>query len=341
MTSPSMPFLHRFAPAVLIVCFMSTASFVFSQTGPDLILYNGKIFTSGPKQPLFEAIAISSDRIQAVGSNVEIRKLATERTRLIDLQGRTVVPGFNDAHAHFGPMFQGKQLDFKSPEPSWEEAAAAIKAAAAAGAKGEWILGTVGEAVINDQTADRAELDRLAPDHPVLLSTYFGHGAVFNSAAMKAFNIRESQPDPVGGRFERDASSKKLTGRMFEYANWHYQRILAEQGSDEQLIALLKEYATEAASHGITSTQIMSGISTERFVRLVSRANLPIRVRVIAFSDTTSGGRDLSDIQALSRFRSNNNSNVAASGIKWILDGTPIERGAAMRAAYLDKPAVK
>ena len=338
MVSRSITVHNPLTYVVLIVCLINTTSFVYSQTGPDTILYNGKIFTSDPKLPSSEAVAISSDRIQAVGVNAEIKKLATGKTRLIDLEGRTVVPGFNDAHTHYGPIFLGTQLNLKAPEPTWDDVTAAIRSGTSTAPKGEWILGTIGGTVLNDPGATGAELDRLAPDHPVLLSAYFGHGAIFNSAAKKLLKISATQADPVGGRFERDRKTKKLTGRMFEYAHWHYLRVLAEQSSDEQLIGGLNQYTTQLATFGITSIQVMPGISTERFIRLAKQAGIRIRMRVIPFSDTTSLGRDMSDITAVTRFRPDG-SNVTASGIKWILDGTPIERGAAMRSAYLDKPA--
>ena len=98
-----------------------------AQAQADLILLNGKIFTSDPSRPHAAAIAVRGDRIQAVGNNDDLRKLADGKTRIIDLGGRTVVPGFNDAHAHFGPTFQGLDLEFKTQEPGWAEIQAAIE----------------------------------------------------------------------------------------------------------------------------------------------------------------------------------------------------------------------
>ncbi len=322
----------------LVICgvMMSLAA----QVPADLILLNGSIFTSEPGKPNAEAIAIRGERIQAVGSNEEIRKHSGKKTKIIDLGKRTVVPGFNDAHAHFGPTFQGIDLEFKTQEPSWDDTSAGIKLAVATAPKGKWIFGTVGESVINDPRADRDAIDRMAPDNPVLLSTYFGHGAIINTRGLEVFKISDGTSEPMGGRFERNEKTKKLTGKMFEYATWNLDRILAEQGSDEQLIANLQKRAAAAASLGITSMQIMPSISTERFVRILNEARLPIRIRAIAFSTTTTSRRDPADVQALAKSKPAS-ANVSVSGIKWILDGTPIERGAAMRTAYLDTPGFK
>lgn len=329
----------RFGFAIfLVIC--AAMMRLAAQAPADLILLNGKIFTSDPSRPSVAALAIRGTRIQATGDNDEIRKLAGETTRIIDLGGRTVVAGFNDAHAHFGPTFQGIDLEFKTQEPSWAETQAAIEKAVATGPKGKWIFGTVGETVINDYSANRSALDRIAQNNPVLLSTYFGHGAIINSRGLEVFQISDSIKDPMGGRFERDEKTKKLTGRMFEYAAWNLDRILAEQGTDEQLIADLQKRASYAASLGITSMQIMPSISTERFVRIATKAQLPIRIRTIAFSTTTANGRELTDVRSLAKLKPAS-ANVSVSGIKWILDGTPIERGAAMRTPYLDRPNSK
>ncbi|HEY0657240.1 MAG TPA: amidohydrolase family protein, partial [Pyrinomonadaceae bacterium] len=99
----------------------------------------------------------------------------------------------------------------------------------------------------------------------------------------------------------------------------------------------LKQKAEDAVRFGITSMQIMSTLRVEKFVRLLEKADLPIRVRAITFSLTSEKERDLSEIRALSNLKSSN-AKISVSGIKWILDGTPIERGAALRKDYNDKP---
>ena len=324
------------------ICVIISATFLSlaAQEPAELILINGKVFTSDLANPYADAVAIRGDRILALGTSAEVRKLAAPATRIIDLGGRTVVPGFNDAHAHFGPTFQGFDLQFKSQEPTWGEASAAIALAVAAAPKGQWIFGAVGESVINDARAARSALDLIAPDHPVFLSTFFGHGAIVNSRGLAALKISEGVSDPMGGRFERDAKTNKLTGRVFEYAVWNLGRILTDEGTDAQLTGTLQSLAAEAASHGITSMQIMPSISIERFVRILNNARLPIRVRAMAFSTTTKSGRDLRDVRSLATSKPAA-PNVSASGIKWIIDGTPLERGAAMSTPYLDKPDTK
>lgn len=322
---------------LLIICISINFSILAKQSAPDSILYNGKIFTSDAAQPNAEAIAIHGERILAVGSNSEIKKLAGAKTRLIDLQGRTVIPGINDAHFHFAPNPHGFNLVFKSLEPSWNETIEAIKNAVKQTPKGEWIFGTIGGDVVADTQANLSSLDHIAPDNPVVLETYYGHGQIVNSKAMSHLKITGEETNPLGGYFERDAKTKKFNGRIFEYAQWQQIRKLADQVSDEEAITDLQGMANEAARFGITSMQIMPTMRIERFVRLLEKADLPIRVRAMPFSLTTPKSRDLSEIQELSKLKLPN-SKVSASGIKWILDGTPFERGAALRKPYNDRP---
>jgi len=192
---------------LLYIAFVYTLLSLFAygqqQTSADLILLNGNIFTSDAAQPKAEAIAIRGERILAVGSNDGIKKLAAAKTRSIDLGGRTVTPGFNDAHTHFMPQPTGFQLKFKDMEPNWAEVVEAIKNAAKETPKGAWIFGSIGSKAMATAEATRFALDRIAAEHPVFLGTYYGHGQIINSKAMQSFGISETQADALGGYFER------------------------------------------------------------------------------------------------------------------------------------------
>src|SRR3989440_12391854 len=311
---------------------------VLGQQAPaDLVMLHGKVFTGDSAKSFAEAVAIRGERVMAVGTSAEIENLAGAKTRRIDLQGRTVVPGFNDAHFHFMPDPKGFNLQFKTMEPSWEETSAAIQQAIKQSPAGTWIFGRVGHDVVLNSEVTRFALDRIAPNNPVLLRAYYGHGYIINSKAMPLLQIAEEEPDPVGGYYERVAGSKRINGRFGEYAEWKPNRILVNQVSDEDIIKHLGALADEAVRYGITSMQIMSSMSVDRFARLLVKADLPIRVRAIPFSMTTPQGRDLSEIRQLSTLRFPN-SKVTVSGIKWILDGTPWEHGAALRQPYNDRP---
>ena len=322
-----------------VVCFgAAIASNAFAQQdAADLILFDGKLFTGDAAHPSAEALAIRGQRIVALGTSKEIIALAGPNTRRIDLHGRLVTPGFNDAHMHFGAQPQGVQLEFSSLEPSWDETKAAIATATARAPAGTWIFGSVGSTVVMNDDVTRFELDRLAPEHPLILAAYYGHGYVFNGKAMALLGIDKLQADPMGGYFERVAGSKRINGRAWEYAQWRANRTLIDRAPDADQIAALHSWADQAARFGITSVQVFPGTSIDHFVQLLDAAQLPIRVRTMALSLTTPEGRDLSEIRSLAKLHPAD-PNVTVSGIKWILDGTPFERGAALRRPYGDKP---
>ncbi|MEP6789060.1 MAG: amidohydrolase family protein, partial [Acidobacteriota bacterium] len=310
---------------------------VLGQQAPaDLILLNGKVFTSDSAKPYAESIAIRGERIISVGKSADIKLLAGAKTRLIDLQGRVVIPGINDAHFHFMPDPEGFTLQFKTMNPSWNETVDAIAAAAKQTPKGTWIFSDLGLADKPGPEATRSAIDRVAPDHPVLIR-YDGHGYIINSAAMPLLHIAEEEPDPVGGYYERVAGSKRINGKLWEYAQWKPNRALVSMMSDADIIVHLRAVADEAVRYGITSMQMMAFMPIDRFARLLVKADLPIRVRAITFSMTTARGRDLSEIRQLPKLQFPN-SKVRVSGIKWIPDGTPLERGAALRKPYNDRP---
>jgi predicted amidohydrolase YtcJ len=307
------------------------------QTPTDLILLNGKVFTADSAKPSAEGVAIRGERIIAVGTSAEIEKLAGANTRRIDLRGHVVTPGFNDAHIHFGADLQGFYLQFKTMEPSWEETSAALEAATRQAPAGKWIFGFVGANVVLNEQVTRFALDLVAPNHPVFLRSFYGHGYIVNSKAMPLLQIAEEEPDPAGGRFERALGSKKINGRLWEYAEWRPNRILGEMVSDEEAVRQLRQIADEAVRYGITSLQMFSTVSVERFARLLVKANLPVRVHARPFALTSAKGRDLNEFRQLTKLRFPNHM-VSASGIKWVLDGTPYEHGAALRRPYNDKP---
>jgi predicted amidohydrolase YtcJ len=327
----------------LFLLSLPVAPIAAQRPAPDLILVKGVVFTADPARPTAEAVAIRGGRIVTVGTTAQIEALAGRRTRRVLLNGRLVVPGFNDAHTHYMPNPSGQALRFEPPQPgqppdpSWEEARRAVEAAAREAAPGTWIFGEVGPAVFLNPEANRFNLDRVAPNHPVLLRTFYGHGYVINSKAMPLLRITEEARDPAGGWYERAGGTQQINGRLWEYAAWRPLRTLSDEVPDGEAVKQLRMMSDEAVRFGITSLQVMSSMPSDRFVRLLARADLPIRVRVIPFSLTSSGGRDLSEVRRLTPPR-RRSTRLSASGIKWVLDGTPFEHGAAMRRPYQDRP---
>lgn len=224
----------------------------------DTILTNGKIFTSNAAHPYVQALAIRGDRIIAAGDTTSIAALAGPETERIDLGGRTVIPGINDAHNHLeiGPA-DAVELQFDSFDPTWDQVKAKIIAAVAEKPKGSFIDADVGGNIFHDPGVNRRTLDQVSPDDPIILTTLTGHAGIANSAALRAASIRDDQKDPIGARFERFPDGK-LSGVLREYARMEINRDLADRTSDNDAVAELRDTLDEAAKLGITTIQDMS-----------------------------------------------------------------------------------
>jgi predicted amidohydrolase YtcJ len=306
------------------------------QAPPDVILVNGKIFTSDAAHPYVEALAIRGERLVATGTAEKIRSLAGPQTKRIDLGGRVVIPGINDAHHHCAFEPAGFHLQFKSAEPTWAEVTKELAAAVVKTPKGTLILGEIGPAAFEDPQASRASLDRIAPDHPVMLDTWAQHGGVLNSAAFAKFGVKEDVRDPVAGHFVRSADGK-LTGVVYEYAKFQINRRRSDMATEEEAVQQAREFFQDAVKLGITSVQDMSlPGGAERCVMASRKAPTPIRMRVIRMAETTVDGRDKTEGRALPRHPA---LLITVSGTKWLLDGSPIERTAALRNPYTDLPS--
>jgi predicted amidohydrolase YtcJ len=294
--------------------------FAYGQTpDPDLVLVNGKIFTSNTTQPFIQALAIRGDRIAAVGTSEEMKRLAGRNTRIVDLGGRTAIPGFNDAHIHLGiHPTNWVQLQLQGPDPSWSE----LKAAILKAPKNVGLMADIGLKVFYDTDVNRDLLDQVAPDQPVMLSTLTYHAAILNSAALKVVGVREDLADPMGGRYERSPDGK-LTGVLREYSARAAFRKLTDLTSDTDALSELRKRFDEFARLSITSIQDMSNeIAPEHCVALLKQIPTPIRVRVIRMPNTTPKGRDTQEGRSLPNHPA---PLLTISGMKWMLDGVPVE----------------
>ena len=326
----------RRRPAVALAALAFAACARGEAGPPDLILAGGRIFTADSARPWAEALAVRHDRIVAVGNTDSVRRLAGPRTRTLDLGGRTVIPGLNDAHAHPGPELRGIRLAAATGDAGLLEVVRGLAAASRVRPRGTWLLATVGDRVLDDPRAKRFFLDSVVPDHPVVLESWSGHAAIFNSATLGTLGIGHDTPDPPGGRYGRVPGSEVLDGRLTEYAWWNARRRLSSSVADSASRADLLRYADAAARFGITTVQDMNNnLTTARAVALLRDADVPIRWRVIRFPMTRAGGRDVADARAAGP---RPGGPLGVSGVTYTLDGTPVERGVAMRRPYADRP---
>lgn len=304
-----------------------------AQQVPDVVLLNAKLFTADSTAPWAEAIAIRGERVQAVGSSAGMRALAGAGTRVIDVGGLTIVPGFNDAHDHINGGWPGVFIDMNAgvTDPPAARVLDSIAAAVKRVPAGSWIQADIWTTALSDTALRRASLDRVAPRNPVLVQMPTGHGVIVNSLAMRALGLRDSEPDPFGGWYERDARGR-LTGKMDEYAGWTAVRKLRSSLPDSVLVANLRRYGQNELRYGITSVQDMAhSMDAMTTGRAFAQANLPLRLHILRYSIPTSTSLGAAQWDAVPATPA---PRTIVSGRKWILDGTPIEQGAFVRRPY-------
>ncbi len=181
----------------------------------DLILVNGKIVTVDDQFRIEQAVAIKGSRIVAVGKNAEVRKQAAAGAKVIDLKGRTVIPGLIDNHSHWIRAAEHDELRFDGVTTR-KQALKMLAERLARAKPGQWVvtLGGWSEEQFTDDPRGfpLEELDRMAPNNPVAIQAVYNH-TYLNTAGLKAAKIDETTADPVNGRIEKDATGK-LTGMV-------------------------------------------------------------------------------------------------------------------------------
>src|ERR1700735_3973411 len=175
----------------------------------DAIYINGTVITIDPAKPYAEAFAVTNGRFSAVGSNAEMRRMATPSTKVIDLKGMTVTPGFNDVHLHPTGVYEESSpyyMPWLGPEKvhNMDELVAALKAKAAKTPPGQMVTGSRYQDTKLGRHPTRYDLDKASTEHPISISHSSGHITVVNSYVLQASGITKDTKDPPGGSFDRD-----------------------------------------------------------------------------------------------------------------------------------------
>ncbi len=313
-----------------------------SASPPDVVFLDGRFTTLDPKGTSASAVAVKDGRFVAVGSTKAIRKLAGPGTRVVELGGKTVVPGLIDAHSHpVVTMFFLSAVDARAPGvPTVAQALENLVARARATPKGEWVA-MVGASASQTKFREkrlpsRAELDRAAPENPVWFWNGT-HAEVLNSAALKVLGIsKDNLKLPKGGRVSVDASGEP-TGEMFEAeANVPFTP------APETVVGWFREGIPALwNSHGFTTVNGMLALDEIAALRVVAASGFrpSIRYSAFAFAEPNGAGMpaDLREVQMppgapRDRFRT--------AGIKLWIDGEVDAGSGYCTAPYADPTGV-
>ena len=309
----------------------------------DLIIVNGKILTNDPEMPSASAIAVNGEYIMAVGNVDEILKYAEKgKTEIIDATKRLVIPGFNDAHAHFGPIDPDYiELRYTTDPNTITEK---VKVQVAKSKPGELIRGGHWEhEMFNDRKWPTKELiDKVSPDNPVVLSRADGHSVLVNSYVLKASGITKDTPDPFGGEIQKDPLTGEPTGILKERA----QSLTNTRGAkrtlteEEQKAKTWQGYLLalkEAREYGVTSIQIPGAADFEAYEKLRNEGLLTSRIDIgQALTDDTVRLKEY--IALRNRFPADSNW-IRFGYLKGFIDGTIGSGTALMFEPFTDNPS--
>ena len=257
--------------------------------GSDTVLIHGHIYTGNPKAPWAQALAISGSRIDAVGTDGEILSRRSAKTEVIDLEGRTVLPGFSDSHTHmwFGALaLHGLNLSTPessiTPEDDPEILVRRLKAYAASHPTDKVLFVRADYSTTPPSTPTHELLDRAVADRPVVVHHTAEHALWVNASALALAGITD-QPvtDPAEERnIIRDASGHP-SGVLLEAAMAVMERALANQFSQEEKLALLRDASQHLSRYGVTSVVNATGklAEIELYARLRDRGQLTVRTR--------------------------------------------------------------
>ena len=302
----------------------------------DVVFKNGNIYTVNDRQPRAEAIAVKGDRIIFVGSNLSAQRFVGKDTRVVDLQGKTVLPGFTDSHQHLsGVGMREMTLNLEGIE-SLDAFLAAVKARIDRAKPGEWVTGRGWIETFWKPPVfpTRSDLDNIAPSNPVLLTRADGHASVVNSAALKIAGIDKNTANPFGGEISKDKQSGEPNGMLLDAAQGLVRRHIPNPTASELEQAVLLGVARDIS---LGWTQIQDAGGTYRDVELFKRLYEAEKIRLRIYKAVYGPGPNADKILAGPIVGAYGN-RFNARTIKVVSDGALGSRGAALLQPYSDAP---
>lgn len=301
----------------------------------DIVFKNGNVYTANDRASKAQAIAVKSDRIVYVGTNAGLQKYIGPNTRVVDLHGNTVLPGFADAHQHLsGVGFREMTLNLEGTS-SLEDLLAKLKARVEQAKPGEWVTGR-GWIETHWQPSvfpTRWDLDKVSPNNPVILGRADGHGAVANSVAFKIAGIDKTTPNPFGGEISKDKQNGEPNGMLLDAAQGLVRRKVppTSRADAEQAVVLGAKRDVEL---GWTQVQDAGGSyeDVEIFKKLYTSGAIKLRIYKAVYGPGPNANRLISEGPIIGDFQN----RLTVRTIKVVSDGALGSRGAALLEPYSD-----
>jgi predicted amidohydrolase YtcJ len=308
----------------------------------DLIVVNARVYAGDGASELAEAVAVRGNKVIRVGTNTEIRRLRRAQTTVIDAKGGAVLPGFNDAHAHF--INGGLSIDQVSllEARTLDEIKDTVRVWAETHPEREWITGRGWYyQPFTGGLPTRQMLDALVPDRPAYLTAYDGHTGWANTRALKLAGITRRTKNPANGTIVKDARTGEPTGVLKESA-MQLMHAASPQPTREDKVAAIRDGLEEAHSFGVTSVQNAGGSpeDLELYNELRKRGALTLRVYQALTADASLTDADLDRLEQV-RTRFADDPLLKTGAIKLMADGVIETHTAAMLEPYANRPATK
>lgn len=320
---------------LLVIALVLGLTPVPQTSGADIVFKSGNVYTVDTKQPRAQAIAVTKDRIVFVGSNADAQKFVGAKTRVVDLKGNTVLPGFADSHQHLiGVGLREMTLNLEGTT-SLEDFLAKVKARVDQAKPGEWVTGRgwIETHWKPPVFPTRWDLDKVAPNNPVMFGRADGHGSVVNSAALKLAGVDKNTPDPFGGEISKDKQSGEPNGMLLDNAQGLVRRRVppTTPADAERAVVLGVKRNIEL---GWTQIQDAGGSypEVELFKKLYASGTIKLRIYKAVHGPSPSATRLLNEGATIGAY----DNRFTFRTIKVVSDGALGSRGAALLGPYSD-----
>ncbi len=327
----------RILSVIGILLLLSLAGMTIRVETADLVLKNGNIYTVNEHQPRAEAVALKGERIVFVGSNRDVQRYVGQNTRVVDLHGNTVLPGMTDSHHHLsGVGFREMTLNLEGTT-GLEDFLTKVRGRVDQAKPGEWVTGRGWIETFWKPPVfpTRWDLDKVAPNNPLILTRADGHGAVVNSAALRIAAIDKSTPNPFGGEVSKDKQTGEPNGMLLDAAQNLVRRHIPPTAPEDAERAIILGVKRDLEL-GWCQIQDAGGSyqDVDLYKKLYGEGKIKLRIYKAVYGPGPNAQRLIKEGPIVGAFEN----RFTVRTIKVVSDGALGSRGAALLEPYSDAP---